>query len=256
MEWYQAVVLGIVEGVTEFLPISSTGHMILVSKLMGISENEFVKSFEIVVQLGAIAAVGMMYIQKVIQNRDWWGKIVASFVVTGVVGTLLYEFVREYLLGNATLVAVSLLVGGILLILLEKWLVKKGNNIKMIGEISYKQAATIGLVQTFSIVPGVSRSMATIFGGIGVGLSRKEAVEYSFLLAVPTMVAASALDLSQTGFNYSQEEYRMLGIGLLCAFVSAWMVVKVFVAYVQKHDMSLFGWYRILVGLLYLTLMK
>jgi len=247
--------MGIVEGVTEFLPISSTGHMILVSKILGIEESEFLKSFEIVVQLGAISAVAIMYVKKVWEKKEWWGKLLVSFIVTGSLGLVFYKAIKEYLIGNVMVVVVSLFLGGIALIFWEKMMAKKGEGGE-IDKLSYRAAAGIGLVQVLSVVPGVSRSMATIFGGVGVGLSRKEAVEFSFLLAVPTMIAASMLDLMKSGSELSRGDGQLLLIGLVAAFLSAWVVVKVFVKYVQTHDLSGFGWYRIIVAVFYLMLMR
>ncbi|MEI6690924.1 MAG: undecaprenyl-diphosphate phosphatase [bacterium] len=256
MHWFQAIILGMIEGITEFLPISSTGHMILAGKLMGIASSEFTKSFEVIIQLGAILAVVVIYIKRVWEMKVWWGRVVIAFVPTGVLGILLYKIVKTYFLGNDMLVTVSLIVGGVALIAIEKYLSKSKNIGKEIEVMEYPKLAIVGLAQSLSMIPGVSRSAATIFGGMGVGMSRRAAVEFSFLLAVPTMMAATGLDLVKMGTSFAKSEIQLLAIGFVVAFLTAWIVVKAFIKYVQHHSFEIFGWYRIAIGILYLLIVK
>jgi undecaprenyl-diphosphatase len=257
MQWWQAILLSIVEGITEFLPISSTGHMILVSHLLGVENSEFVKSFEIIVQLGAILAVFLMYVRKLWEKKEWWGNLIVAFGTTGVFGVVLYKIVKTYLLGNPTVVVWSLLIGGVALIVIERIIGRKSNQEgKAIEQICYPKAVLVGLAQAVSMIPGVSRSAATIFGGMGVGMSREAAVEFSFLLAVPTMAAATGLDLLKVGMNFSSNEYLLLGVGLLGSFITAWIVVKAFLRYVKSNSFEIFGWYRIAVAVLYIIFVK
>lgn len=259
MDILYAVVLSVVEGVTEFLPISSTGHMILVADLLKISETEFVKSFEIIIQLGAILAVGVLYIRLLLTNKALWTKLIAAFVPTGIVGLLLYKFIKNYLIGNTAVVLWSLFIGGIFLIVWEKFfqreispnpsLLKRGTS--QFENLSYRKAFIIGLFQSLSVVPGVSRAAGTIVGGMIVGLNRRAAVEFSFLLAVPTMAAATGLDLLKSGFSFNSNEWVLLGIGFAGAFITALITVKYFLKFVEKHTFVPFGVYRIVLALIF-----
>jgi undecaprenyl-diphosphatase len=252
----QAVIMAIVEGVTEFLPISSTGHLVLTAKLLSIPQTEFVKSFEIIIQLGAIFSVLLMYGKKI--STDWqrMKRILIAFLPTGILGLLLYKIVKTYLLGNEMVTVLALLVGGITIILFENLKFKnfnlKSNQNLLIYQLNTKQALIIGLVQAVSMIPGVSRALATIFGGMGVGLSRKEATEFSFLLAIPTMAAATGLDLVKSGWSFTANEWIILGVGFAGAFITAWLTVKWLIGYVQKHDFKLFGIYRVVLGFIFL----
>jgi undecaprenyl-diphosphatase len=238
----QVLVLALVEGVTEFLPISSTGHLILVSNLMGIMQSEFVKSFEIVIQLGAIMAVAGMYAKSVWGQWQLVKRIIIAFIPTGILGFFGYKLVKQYLIGDISLTLWALFIGGILMIVFERF--RKIRDLK-ITDLGWKQAVVIGLAQSVSMIPGVSRAMATIMGGMFMGLSRKEAVEMSFILAVPTMAAATGLDLVKSGWQYSTGEWGLIGLGLLGSFFSAWFTVKWLLGFVQKHDFKVFGYYRI-----------
>jgi undecaprenyl-diphosphatase len=251
----QAIILAVVEGITEFLPISSTGHMILTSHLLGIVQSEFLKSFEIIIQFGAILAVVALYIKKVWRNKNLWKPVILAFIPTGVLGVILYKVIKQYLLGNDLVVVGALLVGGIALLALEKWFVKRTNE-GIVEELSNGKSLGVGVVQAFSMIPGVSRSAASIFGGMGMGLSRLEAVEFSFLLAVPTMVAATGLDLFKAGWSFTGQEFQLLLIGLVVSFIVALLVVRWFVGFVQTQNLSGFGWYRIVVAIAYLLLVK
>ena len=255
MHIFQSIILGLVEGVTEFLPISSTGHMILVSHIFGISSDEFVKSFEIIIQLGAILAVVLLYWKKLLLNKKIFLRVCAGFLPTAIVGLTIYKWAKQYLLGNFTIVLWSLLLGGIFLIAFE-WKQKNiTSTTNEIENISYKQAFIIGLFQTIAIIPGVSRSAATIVGGLILGISRSAIVEFSFMLAVPTMVAATGLDLLKSGHSFNGNQYGLLIIGFLTAFVSAFFAIKFLLDYVKNHTFTTFGIYRIVIaGLFFFVL--
>lgn len=255
MNIIQAVILGIVEGVTEFLPISSTGHLILVSELLKISQTDFVKTFEIAIQSGAILAVILLFWKKFITNIEILKRVIVAFIPTAVIGFVLYKIIKSFLLGNADIVLISLLVGGIALILIE--MMFKNNNSKKdldTAELTYQRAFTIGVIQSLSVIPGVSRSAATIVGGMLVGLKREAAVEFSFLLAVPTVLAATALDLKETNFSFTSNEWMLLAVGFIVSFVVALLVIKWFIKYVQTNTFIPFGIYRIVVAVLYFFL--
>ena len=252
MNVLQAVLLSIVEGVTEFLPISSTGHLILASNLLGIIQSEVVKSFEIVIQLGAILAVVVLYFKRVITNFAIWQRVGVAFVPTAVVGFLLYKVVKQLLLGNSMVVVVSLFLGGLLMIILEQ-VFKRRKQIGGIEQMSLGQAFGVGVVQSLSIIPGVSRAAATIYGGMGVGLSREEATEFSFLLAVPTMVAAVGLDVIKSREVLLHScNLGVLAVGFLGAFITALVTVKWLIGWVKKHSLVGFGIYRMVVAGIFL----
>lgn len=248
MLFIHSLILGIVEGVTEFLPISSTGHLILASTLLGISQSEFQKTFEVVIQLGAILAVVVLYWRSFLQV-DTLKKVIVAFIPTGIIGLALYKVVKTYLLGNDIVVLWALGLGGILLIAFEYWHVEKESAGESIAAISYTQAFLIGLFQAVAIVPGVSRSAATILGGLLVGLKRRTIVEFSFLLAVPTMLAASALSLLKTSVSFTGSEVGALGVGFVAAFIVALLSIRFLLGYVRSHTFVPFGIYRIIIAL-------
>jgi len=251
MDILHALILSAVEGITEYLPVSSTGHMVLASDLLKIPQTEFVKSFEVIIQLGAILAVVILYFKRLTQSREIWYKILTAFLPTATIGFLLYKVIKHFLLGNVMVTITSLFVGGIILIIWEKLYKEKDHHLDKIEKLSYKNAFIIGLAQSISVIPGVSRSAATILGGLGVGLKRKTAVEFSFLLAVPTMVAATGLDLVKSNFNFTGNEWMVLAVGFIGAFVTAMFAVKYFVRYVQNHTFVAFGVYRIILAIVF-----
>lgn len=247
----ETIILAVIEGLTEFLPVSSTGHMILAAAAMKIHEDEFVKTFEIAIQLGAIMAIVLMYYRRFLQGITIYLKLAAAFIPTAIIGFLAYDFIKAYLF-NPTVVAISLIIGGIVLIVIDKRVVQKASQTLEIENIPYKKAFYIGLIQCLSMIPGTSRAAATIIGGVFNGLDKKQATEFSFLLAVPTMMAATAYDLLKTPIVFSNYELLLLGIGLVVAFVSAWLAVKVFLKLVEEFGFKYFGYYRILVGIIFL----
>lgn len=256
MDLFQSLILSIIEGVTEFLPVSSTGHLVLASGLLKIPQTEFVKSFEIFIQLGAILAVVVLYFKKYIQNFKAWKNILIAFVPTAVIGFVLYKIVKKFLLGNSLVVVASLLVGGILLIWLEKIHKEKDSDVGKIENLSSKQSFMIGLAQSISIIPGVSRAAATILGGMFLGLKKETAVEFSFLLAVPTMLAATGLDLVKSDLNFSAQELSVLAVGFIGSFIAALLVVKWFIKFIQTNNFFWFGVYRIILAVIFLFLLS
>lgn len=257
MDYLQAIILSAVEGVSEFLPVSSTGHLILVSDLMKIQQTEFIKSFEIFIQLGTILGVVALYWQTLTKNIEIWKRIIVAFIPTGILGFLLYKTVKIFLLGNVMITLFALLAGGLLLILLELIHKEKEYHKEKIEDINLKTAFLIGLFQSISMVPGVSRSAATIVGGLILGTKRKTAVEFSFLLAIPTMFAATGLDLVKSSFKFTNYEYSLFAIGFLGSFIVAMIAVKFFLNFIQKHTFIPFGVYRIILAILfYLLIVK
>jgi undecaprenyl-diphosphatase len=243
-----SILLGIVEGATEFLPVSSTGHLILAEGLLGVVSSDFVKTFTIVIQLGAILAVVVYYLPRFF---DWLliKKLVAAFIPTGVIGLALYPLEHSFLLQSDWVVLASLFAGGVALIWFENWHAREHQALEVagkdVGEMSYRDAALVGLAQAVAVIPGVSRSGATIVGGLALGINRAAIVEFSFLLAVPTMVAASGLALVKSGFGFSAGEWLILAVGFIVAFLVALAAIRWLLAFVRMHDFSAFGWYRI-----------
>ncbi|MFA9262150.1 MAG: undecaprenyl-diphosphate phosphatase [Undibacterium sp.] len=249
MDIFHAALLGIVEGLTEFLPISSTGHLILASDLLGLPETEFLKSFEVVIQLGAILAVVTLYWRKLLFDRPMMQRIIIALFPALGVGYLFYASIRK-LLDSETTVVVALFIGGIILILFERFRKVPEQPTPLEG-ISYRQALLIGFTQALSVIPGVSRAGATIVGGLFTGLSRKAAVEFSFLLGVPTMVAATTLDLYKNYATFSFDNVQALATGLIVSFVVALVAIKFLLRYVQSHTFIAFGIYRIIAAVLF-----
>lgn len=253
----QAIILSIVEGITEFLPVSSTGHLILTSKILGVPATDFTKSFEIFIQLGAIMAVVSLYGKMIAIKPQLIKPLLLAFIPTGLLGIFLYRIVKMYLLSNDFVVIIMLLCVGLALIGLE-WYWKshppKVNRIAL--TLSPLQLLTIGIFQAFSIVPGVSRAAVTIVGAMFMGLSRTDAVEFSFLLAVPTMAAATSFDLAKNLHVLSQANMLILGIGFFTSWIVAAVVMKAFVKFVKHATFTGFGVYRILIAILYLLALK
>ena len=252
MTLLHAIVLGIVEGITEFLPVSSTAHLILTSHVLGIAELEFVKSFEIIIQLGAILSVVVLYWSR-FWNWDVLKKLVVAVIPTGVIGLTVYKVIKGYLLGNITVVLLALLVGGIALIVFERFQQSSESEVDF-TEITYRKAFLIGLFQAIAVIPGVSRSAATIVGGSFLGVSKRTIVEFSFMLAVPTMLAATGLELVKNRSALSGN-YGMLAVGFVVSFITAIIAIKSFLGYIKKRDFSIFGWYRIVLAAVYFLVM-
>ena len=253
MNFFDAIVLGVVEGLTEFLPVSSTGHLILVSTLLGLKQTEFQKTFEVVIQLGSILAVVFLFYKRLFTDIELWKRIIVAFIPTGVLGFLLYKVIKGYLF-NPFVVATMLIIGGVVFILVEWWLKKHPPRYSDEDQIPYWKAFAIGLFQSLAMVPGTSRSGATIIGGLLLGLDRKTAAEFSFLLAVPTMLIATAYDVFKHRNELSLEHWELLALGFVSAFITAFIVVKWFLKFIKQHTFIPFGVYRIAVGILFFLL--
>lgn len=251
MDFFQAIIFSIIEGLTEFLPVSSTGHLVLTAQILKLPQTEFIKSFEIIIQLGAILAIVSLYFKKLITNFKLWPKLVVAFIPTAIVGLSLYKIIKNVLLANSYITVIALFIGGILIIILEKVYKEQKHHLSTVDQISHKQAFLIGLCQSISIIPGVSRAGATIIGGMFLGLKRQTALEFSFLLAIPTIFAASGLDLVKSNFAFTSSEYLLLFVGLVGSFITALFVVKFFLKYVQTHTFIPFGIYRIILSILF-----
>lgn len=247
MSVFEAVVLAIVEGLTEFLPVSSTGHMIIASSVMGIAGNSYVKMFTVAIQFGAILSVLVLYWKRFFQSLRFYIKLFVAFIPAAVFGLLFNDYI-DALLENAVVVAVTLLLGGIVLLFVDKWFIANETSGKT--EIDFKQSLFIGLFQVLAMIPGVSRSAATIIGGLSQKLTRKAAAEFSFFLAVPTMFAATGYKMlkyhKETGFTPG--DLNILLIGNVVAFIVAIIAIKAFIGFLTRYGFKVFGWYRIVTG--------
>jgi undecaprenyl-diphosphatase len=258
---YKSVILGAVQGFTEFLPISSTGHLILSSELMNLGSNEFIKSFIIIIQFASILAVVVLYRKKIFRDWEYLKKLFVACIPTGILGLLAYKLVKNYLQESLNIIALALLIGGIIMLILEKKYKQKNESknevirVDDIKDLSYKQCLIIGVFQALAMIPGVSRSAATIIGGLSLGIYRSFIVEFSFLLAIPTMLAASGLDLLQTGFNFSSNELIFLLIGCLISFIVAWFSIKFLLNFVRKYTFNIFAWYRIILAIVIMIIL-
>ncbi|MBK9109594.1 MAG: undecaprenyl-diphosphate phosphatase [Saprospiraceae bacterium] len=253
MSIFEAIIIAIVEGLTEFLPISSTGHMILASACMGLENTEFLKTFEISIQLGAILAITWMYARRFFLNFELYKKLVIAFVPTAVIGFLAYDIIKTYLF-STTVVSIMLILGGCFFIWLDRFIEGRISKINQLEKIPEINAFWIGVIQGISVIPGVSRAGATIVGGLFNGFDKKQATEFSFLLAVPTMLAATTYDLIKTQMIFTSEEIKLLSIGMVVAFFSAWIAVKFMIMFVSRYGFAYFGWYRIILGFIFLGL--
>ncbi len=275
LEWLKVVLLGIVEGITEWLPISSTGHLILVDEFVKLNQSDaFMEMFNVVIQLGAILAVVVLYWTKLWpfhtkKNADktkkeslWnnycytdkiilWLKIVVACLPAMIVGLPFDDWMEEHL-HNSTVVAIALIVYGVIFILIENYNKKRNARINDIESLSFKDALLIGVFQVLSLVPGTSRSGSTIIGGILIGAKREVAAEFTFFLAIPVMFGASALKLLKFGFAFTQTEIAVLVLGMVVAFAVSILAIKFLMGYIKKHDFKVFGWYRIVLGIIVL----
>lgn len=246
MDIIHAVILGAIEGVTEFLPISSTGHLILASELLGIPSSDFLKTFQISVQLGAILSVVLLFWRQLL-NFELLKRLFVAFIPTGVLGFALYPFIKSVLLDNPLIVLASLFIGGIILIVFEYFYKELPGDIRT-EEVSYAQSFIVGLFQSVAMIPGVSRSAATIIGGLSIGIPRHTIVEFSFLLAVPTMMAATGYDLLKNMSLISSENLGTLSVGFIVSFVVALLSIRFLLAFVRKHSFVPFGIYRVVLA--------
>lgn len=251
MNIIHVIILSIIEGLTEFLPVSSTGHMVVASSLMGINKDEFVKLFEVVIQLGAILAVVILYFKRFVRSVDFYIKLVIGVIPAVILGLLLKKHIDKWL-ENPLIVAVSFVVGGIILLFVDDWFNKPQINEEK--KISHLTALKIGFFQCLAMIPGVSRSAASIVGGMSQKLSRTAAAEFSFFLAVPTMFGATVKDLwdfKKKGLFDTpdfHQDVKFLLIGSVIAFIVAMLAIKTFITFLEKRGFKVFGWYRILAG--------
>lgn len=264
MSIIEAIIIAIVEGLTEFLPVSSTGHMIITQGILGIKSDDFVKAFTIIIQFGAILSVLVLYWKRFFQSFSFYLKLLAGFIPAAVLGLLFSDYIDSFL-ENVYVVAVMLVLGGIVMLFVDKWFNNPDPKVNE-KEISYKNAFIIGLFQCVAMIPGVSRSMATIVGGMTRKLTRQNAAEFSFFLAVPTMAAATGYKvyklvkvpdggLFDFDFTVLVDNMAVLIVGNVVAFVVAMLAIKFFISFITKYGFKLFGWYRIIVGLLILILL-
>lgn len=250
MTYLQALIIAIIEGLTEYLPVSSTGHMMIATAVLGIEPTPFVKLFTVAIQLGAILSVVVLYFRRFFKSVNFYLKLLAGFIPCAIAGLLLGDWIDAQL-ENVFGVAVALFVGGIILLFVDKWFKGERRIAEKEEEISYPTAFKIGLFQCLALFPGVSRSAATIIGGLTQKLSRREAAEYSFFLAVPTMFAATGkklYDFYKDGGTVNAEEIKLLAFGNAVAFIVAMLAIKFFIGILNKHGFRAFGMYRILVG--------
>lgn len=248
-----AIILGIVEGFTEFLPISSTGHLIVVSSFLGLEQTNAHKTFEVAIQLGSILAVLFLFAKRLLVDKMLWVKIIIAFLPTAIFGFLFYKTIKS-LFGMES-VAIMLIIGGFIFLIVEYFRRNHDDSKdKTIDELSIKEALTIGLFQSLSMVPGTSRSGATMIGGLFAGLSRKSAAEFSFLLAIPTMFVATFYDLYKNRNEMIIDDYSLLAVGFVTAFVVAFFTVKAVMNFLTTHTFVVFGIYRIIFGILLLII--
>ncbi len=253
MSTLEAIIIAIVEGITEFLPISSTGHMIITENVLGVVPDQFTKAYIVSIQFGAILSVVALYWKRFFIGPVFYLKLGVAFIPAAILGFALDETI-DLMLDNVAVVATALLLGGIVLLFIDRWL-----NSKEEKPVTYLRAFWIGCCQCIALIPGVSRSAATIIGGMANGLTRQQAAEFSFFLAVPTMFAATALKVvkgySETPEIFSQENLGLLVLGNLVAFGVAVLAIRFFIGFLQKHGFRLFGWYRIALGLAILVML-
>jgi undecaprenyl-diphosphatase len=257
MDWLQVIIIAIVEGLTEFLPISSTGHMIIVEHILNVPPSEFVKAFTVIIQFGAILSVLILYYKRFIHSIRFYKRLFIAFIPAAVIGLLLGKYV-DILLEKVSVVAIMLVIGGVLMLFVDKLF----NNPSRNQRISYKKAFIIGLCQCIAMIPGVSRSMATIVGGMSQHLTRKNAAEFSFFLAVPTMFAASAYEVFGLYMNpatqsmlFDGNHLKILIVGNVIALIVAMLAIKFFIDFLTKYGFKAFGYYRIIVGTILLILL-
>jgi len=249
MDLLSAIILGIVEGISEFLPISSTGHLILASHLLRLQQTEFLKSFEIAIQLGAILSVAVLYWRQLVLERKVLTRVAVAFMPTAVIGFVLYKVIKNVLFDSNAVIVWALLLGGIFLIIFELFYRERESSVEDMASISYTQALMIGIFQSIAVIPGVSRAAATIVGGLILGLKRRTIVEFSFLLAVPTMGAAVALDLVKSAGAFTAGDFVFLAVGFIVSFIVALLSIKFLLAFIKGHSFIPFGIYRIALAL-------
>ncbi|EKF75211.1 undecaprenol kinase [Alcanivorax hongdengensis A-11-3] len=252
MDILQAIILGIVEGLTEFLPVSSTGHLIVVGDWLGLANTDANKAFDVIIQLAAILAVLANYRDKIsLRHLELWKKLVLAFIPIGIIGLLFHHQIKE--LFSVTVVAVMFIVGGVVFLVLEHFYKEEQSHTVNVEDVTYRQAFWIGIAQIFAVIPGTSRAGSTIVGGLLCGLSRRACAEFSFLLALPVMAAASGFDLLRHYQDFSDANLISLAVGFVTAFVVAYFTMKWFIHFLQRFTFVSFGIYRIVFGVMLLV---
>lgn len=245
---FDSIILGIVEGITEFLPISSTGHLMITSRLLNITPSTFSTTFEIAIQSGAILAVILLYSRRITSHKELIPKIAFAFLPTLIAGLVLYPFVKAHLLENVFIVFYALIIGGILMLLIEKF--SKNSPDRPLESLTYKESFYLGSLQILALIPGVSRSGATIIGGMGFSLPRTFLVEFSFLLAIPTILGATIYDLYKSHSSIAKEDVGILLVGMFTSAIVAYIVMKKLLSFLKNHTFVSFAWYRIIIGVI------
>jgi undecaprenyl-diphosphatase len=254
MDIFQSIILGIIEGFTEFLPISSTGHMIVASKFMGLPQSESIKAFEVIIQLAAILAVVVIYKEKFsLKKIELWKRLIVAYLPLAIVGFIFRHQIKE--LFSVQIVASMFIVGGIVFLIVEKLYKESKHCTQSVESVTYRQSLWIGIAQVFALIPGTSRAGSTIIGGLLVGLDRKVSAEFSFLLAFPVMLTVSGYDMLKHYHEFSSANILTLGVGFLVSFIVAFITIKLFLSFLERFTFVSFGVYRILFGVLLLTLL-
>ncbi|MFK5882617.1 MAG: undecaprenyl-diphosphate phosphatase [Sulfurospirillum sp.] len=254
MDIFQSIILGIIEGFTEFLPISSTGHMIVASKFLGLPQSDNIKAFEVIIQLAAILAVMVIYKEKFsLKKIELWKRLLVAYLPLAIVGFIFRHQIKE--LFSVQIVAVMFIVGGVIFLIVEKFYKETEHSTTSVEDVTYRQSLWIGIAQVFALIPGTSRAGSTIIGGLLVGLNRKISAEFSFLLAFPVMLTVSGYDMLKHYREFSSENILTLSIGFLVSFIVAFITIKLFLSFLERFTFVSFGVYRILFGVLLLTLL-
>lgn len=253
MDFFQAIIIGIIEGFTEFLPISSTGHMIVASKFLGIEESALMHAYEVIIQFAAILAVMLIYRDKIsVKEVSLWTKLIVAFLPLAIVGFIFKDVIKT--LFTVQTVAWMFIIGGIIFLVVEYFYTEKEHHVNDVEEVSYMQALWVGIAQVFSLIPGTSRAGATIIGGLLSGLDRKTSMEFSFLLAIPVMAAVTGYDLLKHYQDFADANWGPFIVGFVTAFVVAYLTIKLFLAFISRFTFVAFGVYRIIFGIILLML--
>ncbi len=253
LDIFQAIIIGIIEGFTEFLPISSTGHMIVASKYLGVSQDNLTKAYEVIIQFAAIMAVMLVYREKLtLKKIELWQKLFVAFLPLAAIGFIFKDLIKELFTVNT--VAIMFIIGGIVFLIVEKLYKEEESHTNEVENVSYKQAFLVGVAQVFSLIPGTSRAGATIIGGMLLKMNRKTSAEFSFLLAIPVMGAVSGYDLLKHYQEFADANWGAFAVGFLAAFVVAYLTIKLFLVFLQRFTFVAFGIYRIIFGVILLLL--
>ena len=253
MDIFQAIIIGIIEGFTEFLPISSTGHMIVASEFLGVSQDSLTKAYEVIIQFAAILAVMLIYKEKItFKQIDLWQKLFVAFLPLAIVGYIFKDQIKT--LFTVEVVAWMFIIGGLIFLIVEHFYEEKKAHVTHVEKVNYKQALWVGIAQIFSLIPGTSRAGATIIGGLLVGLDRKTSMEFSFLLAIPVMAAVTGYDLLKHYQDFADANWGAFIAGFITAFIVAYLTIKLFLAFIQRFTFVAFGIYRIIFGVILLIM--